>query len=235
MRMVLSGFAISLGLLASSGSAEVMLNVNGKEYTLTALMENCQTMGDDPAAQIACFNAVSALLEQQTDQAEAEAPSSVPQAFEALRAAAEYEDSGSGLMIRGTACDAQILYYANYFHISRRNVSSIDLFSTRFDASKVSRDQINPTGGGQGLLSKGAMQSGATAASIGGLAMDSAQYNVAPKSARTSVGEYAIEMADQLAAIESSEFDFVLVHPAKQQSSAEIWNAFDDYLAACQN
>ncbi|WP_299732168.1 hypothetical protein [uncultured Tateyamaria sp.] len=234
MKKIMSGFAVSLAIMSSSSSAEVLLTVDGREYTLTALMENCQTLVKDPAKQIACFNAVSTLLEQQTSQAEPETPTDAPAALEALRTVAQYEGDDSGLIIRGTDCNAQILYYANYFHISRRNVSSIDLFSTRFDASKVDHDKISRAAGGQALVSKGAMHSGAIAASIGGQAMDSAQYGIAPKSARMTVADYAVEMAEQLTATESSEFDFVLVHPAKQQSSTQIWNAFDAYLAACQ-
>ncbi len=235
MKNILCGFVLSLMIMPSSSDAEVMLKVNGNEYTLTALMENCQTLVDDPASQIKCFNAVSTLLEQQTGQAPVKSPVDAPAAFEALRAVAQYEGNDSGLIIRGAACSAHILYYANYFHISRRNVSSIDLYSTQFDASKVSFEQTSRVSGGQAMVSKGAMHSGATAASVNGLAMDSTQYGVAPKSARTTIADYAVEMVDQIAASESSEFDFVLVHPAKQQSSAEIWSAFEAYVKACQS
>lgn len=234
MKMVMGSLVLSLGILSSSASAEVLLTVDGNEYTLTALMENCQTMGDNPAAQVACFNAVSALLDQQSAEPETSTAASIPEALEALRAVAQYEDGESGLVIQGADCNAQILYYANYFHVSRRNVSSIDLFSAQLDMSKVASEQTVEAAGGLANLAKGAMHSGAVAATLGGEAISSAENGIAPKSARMTIAEYATSVADQLAPNESSEFDFVLVHPAKQQSSAEIWAAFQNYAQACQ-
>ncbi|MFK7751404.1 MAG: hypothetical protein AB8B51_02530 [Sedimentitalea sp.] len=234
MKMFFGGLAVTLGILSSSVSAEVMVNVNGTEYTLTALMENCQSMGDTPAAQIACFNAVTTLLDQQSNDTQPGTTASVPEALNALRTVAQYQDTDSGLMIVGSDCNAQILYYANFFHVSRRNVSSLDLFSTRFDASEVAYDQIAQAPGGQAHISRGAMHTGAVAATIGGMAIESAKYNIAPKPGRMTIADYASEVANQLTASESSQFDFVLVHPAKHQSSAEIWGAFKTYVQACQ-
>lgn len=234
MKMLTSSLVLSLGVLTSGVAAEVLVNVDGKEYTLTALMENCQSMGDNPAAQIACFNAVSALLEKQNATPPAAVNSSIPEALNALRDAAQYEDGESGLIVQGNECKAEILYYANYFHVSRRNVSTIDLFRTQFDASKIAFDETIQVSAGQSHMSKGAMQSGAVAATIGGGTIDSAQYNLAPKPGRMSIADYAREVANQLPANESGEFNFVLVHPAKQQSSTEIWTAFKAYVDACQ-
>lgn len=231
MKEFLGGLAISLGVLSSSVAADVFLEVNGTAYSLTALMENCQSMADDPAAQVACFQAVSVLLEEQTTETPSGVTVSAPEALDSLRAVAEYEDAESGLIIQGAECDVHILYYANYFHVSRRNVSSIDLFSAQFDVSEIAYDQMAQ---GDGFIAKGVMQAGATAATIGGEAISSAEYNFSPRSARQTVGEYAVGVVEQLTAVESREFDFVLVHPAKQESSADIWNAFAAYTAACQ-
>lgn len=231
MKLRVLGLAIALGVWSSNASAEVYLTIDGNDYTLTALMENCQAMAGDPAAQVACFNAVSVLLEQQTAEPEPTAFASVPDALEALRAVAQFQDDNSGLIILAEACTAQIVYYANYFHISRRNLSSIDLFSVRLDMSRV---DIGQTTAGAGLLSKGVMVPGAVAATIGSEAIESGQNNFAPKSARMTLPEYAIEVTNQLTPRESATFDFALVHPAKRQSSTQIWNAFQAYASACQ-
>lgn len=234
MKMVLGRLALCFGVVASSANAEVVLTVDGNEYTLTALMENCQTMGDDPTAQVACFNAVSALLDQQSAEPEPTVTASVPDALAALQAVAQYENDETGLIVQGDGCNAQILYYGNYFHVSRRNVSTIDLFSAQLDMAQVDLDQTVQAASGAANVVQGALQSGAVAAIFGGEAVSSAEYGIAPKSARMSVSEYAATVADQLAADADGAFDFVLVHPAKQQSSAEIWDAFKAYTAACQ-
>lgn len=235
MKMLTVCFASMFGVLSSAASAEVFLNVNGTEYTLTALMENCQTMGDDPAAQVACFNAVSALLDEQTAEETIVTNSSVPEALDALRAAAQYEDADSGLIIEGDACNIHVLYFANYFHISRRNVSSIDLFSSRIDVSQLDASQTGQGAGGQTFIANGVMFPGAVASTISGEAFDSAQYGFAPKTGRSTTGEFAMEVVGQLTPNESAQFNFVLVHPAKQQSSAEIWTALRTLAQACQS
>ena len=234
MKMSRGGLGIVLGILSSSVSAEVMVNVDGVQYALSALMENCQSMGDNPTDQIACFNAVSKLLDQQAAEPEEASTSSVPEALEALRSVAQYDNGDSGLIVQGTECKAHIIYYANYFHVSRRNVSSIDVFSVQFDASEISQEQINQAASRNAFVSKVVMQPGAVAKSIAGEAIESAQFGIAPKSARTTIADYAVEVADQLSTNQSGEFDFVLVHPAKQQSGAEIWSAFEAYVQECQ-
>ena len=241
MKKLAGGFLVSLGIVSSSVSAEIMLNVNGTEYTLTALMENCQSMVDKPEAQIACFGAVSKLVEQQSPEAQSgnAAPTvsavSTSDALEALRNVAEYQDNQSGLIIQGSECKAQIIYYANYFHVSRRNVSSMDLFSTRFDASEIANDKTVQSSPDQAHMSKGYMRAGSVAEVTGNTTIDSAQYNIAPKPGRMAIADYAVQVVDQLEADENNEFAFVLVHPEKNQSSGEIWNAFDTYVDTCQS
>ena len=234
MKQLLSGVVVSLGILSSSVSAEVMVNVDGKEYKLSSLMENCQAMGDNPVAQIACFSAVSELLERQQEEPPAVSNVSVPEALEALRTAAQHEGDDTGLIVQGNNCDIHFLYYANYFRVSRRNVSSIDLFSAKFDASKIDYDRTAEAQRGKDLISRGIMETGTVSTTVGGVAIDSARFNFEPKSARMTIGDYALEVADNLTASESGEFDFVLVHPAKSQSSAEIWDAFKTYSEVCQ-
>lgn len=235
MKPFLGGLAIATAILPAQADAQVTLVVNGNEYELTDLIARCQSMDADPAAQISCFNAVSTLLEEQTGSAEIPEALPAAEALNKLRGLAEYEDSETGLMIRGAECTAQIIYYGNYFHVSRRNVSSLDLFSVQFDASDVAPGGIDKTGGQQAFLSRGTMRPGAVASAIGGVGLSSAQFDFAPRSPRATLAEYAVEVVDQLPPEDSSAFDFVLVHPAKQQASDEIWAAFDTYLAACQN
>jgi len=233
MKSLVCGFAISFGLIASSASAELTLNVDGEDYTLSALMENCQALADDPVAQITCFNDVSQLVEEQTG-GEPEPTVSVDEALETLRAAAQYQDEETGLFISGKECRLQILYYANYFHISRRNVSSIDLFSAAFDASQFQIDELSEVRGAQAPLYRGVMASGATGSTRGGLALESAEFGFAAKSARASIAEYAVEVVNQLTSTQGQEFDFVLVHPARASISVDIKNAFETYVKACK-
>lgn len=233
MKLLMNSLAMSFGILASSVSAELTLNVDGEDYPLSALMENCQSLSDNPSAQISCFNAVSKLLEEQSGAAQ-ESVASVPEALDALRAVAQFEDGETGLVIAGTDCSIQVLYYGNYYHLSRRNVSSIDLFSAEFDASQLQYDQITEVNGAQAPLFTGQMDDGATAATRGGMAIESSQYNFEPKSSRTTIGAYASEVAVQLAATEGQNFDFVLVHPERNQDGAEIWSAFETFVGACR-
>jgi len=123
MKMLKSGLVLSLGIFASGAMAELTLNVDGENVPVTTLMENCKTSSTDPAAQIACFNEISELLGQQSGGSE-EAALSVPEALDAWRAVAQFDGSETGLSITGSDCNVQIVYYNNYFHISRRNVSS---------------------------------------------------------------------------------------------------------------
>lgn len=233
MKLLISGLAASLSILATNAQAELMLDVDGEKYTLSALMENCQNLADDPVAQIACFSSVSKLVEEQADTTP-KVVVSVSESLDALRTVAQYQTEETGLLIGGNECDVQILYYANYFHISRRNVSSIDLYSAIFDASKVQVDELTEIQGGQAPLFRGKLDEGATATVRGGVALESAQYGFAAKPARTSIGEYAVEVANQLAVQQGQSFDFVLVHPAKNDARAVILDAFETYVGACR-
>lgn len=235
MRTFALTIAMSVGMLTTGAHAEMVLQIDGKDYPLSTLMDHCQSMADDQAKQVACFQAVSDLVEQQTAPPPVENTVSASAALEALQAIASVEDSETGLIIQGSGCNAQITYYANYFHISRRNVSSLDLYSVRFDASDFAYDQTIMAPGGQSLVATGAMKSGTVAQTFAGLEVESTQNGFAAKGPGIPVSDYALEVADQLAITESDTFDFVLVHPAKQQASDEIWSAFETYVAACQS
>jgi hypothetical protein len=232
MKMLMYGFATSLAVLASGANADQVLVVDGEEYLLSALMENCQSITGDPAAQISCFSALSQLMDEQSNGGQAD-EASVTAALDALRAVAEYQDDDTGLSIGGAGCNIHIVYFNNYFHISRRNISSIDLFSAQFNASKLQYDQTVQVQGSQTPLSKGFMESGANAATRGGIALESTQHNFEPRSPRTTLGVYADEVVGQLPATEVAAFDFVLVHPNKSDASADIWNAFEDFVNTC--
>ncbi|MEP3636907.1 MAG: hypothetical protein ABJN14_06530 [Paracoccaceae bacterium] len=235
MKMLIYGLVISFGLLANDAQAqgEPTLTIDGKEYPVSVLMNNCQNISDQPEAQIACFNAISQLLEAQNGVQES-GETSVPQALEALQNVAQFDNGETGLSITGSNCNIQIVYYNNYFHISRRNVSTIDVFSAEFDVSKLQFDQVVQDQGGQLPFSQGVLDDGEIAAMHGGAALESTEYNFDSKSARTSIGDYAIEVIDQLDVREDQKFQFVLVHPEKSDSSADIWSAFEEFSTVCR-
>ncbi len=233
MKTLVCGLAMSLGILASNVMADQILTVDGEDYLLSALMENCQSITDSPEAQMACFGAVSRLLEEQSDAAP-ETDVSVSETLNALRAVAQYLDEDSGLAISGSDCNVHIVYFNNYFHISRRNISSIDLFSAQFNASKLQFDQTVQVQGAQAPLLKGVMAAGANASVRGGVALESSQLNFSPRSPGTSIDVYANQVVNQLPPSDVQEFDFVLVHPQKSQASAEIWSAFEAFVDVCR-
>ena len=223
----------ALGVSATDVRAQDMVTVDGVEYPLAQLTANCQSMREDPPAMIACFNALSALMEGKPAETQQDT-ASVTKALEDLRALAQYQDNDSGLFISGTDCTIQVTYFGNYFHISRRNVSAIDLYSALFDASNLKFDQITGVPGAQVPLSRGQLDVGATASIRGGMALESSQHNFPAKSARLSMVDYAREVVGHLPATQAQTFDFVLVHPARSQASSEIWNAFKVFVTACR-
>jgi hypothetical protein len=232
MKTLMCGITLSLGMFATNVMAEQILTVDGEDYPLSALMENCQRITDDPAAQISCFSAISRLMDEQVGASQ-EVEVSVTDELDALRAVAQYQDDDSGLLIAGSDCNVHVIYYNNYFHISRRNISSIDLFSAQFDAANLQFDQTVQTQVGPAPLSKGFMAPGANAAMRGGVELESAQYNFEPRSSRMALGDYANEVVAQLPATETQAFDFVLIHPQRSQASAEIWAAFENFVSVC--
>lgn len=174
------------------------------------------------------------LLQAEIEEAERQKKlASVPEALEKLRALAQYQDDGSGLSIAGTDCNIRVVYFGNYYHLSRRNVSTLDLFSAEFDASQLRYDQTSHVSGTHIAVLRGVMDAGATASMRGGIEMDSSIHGFEPKSARVSLDVYASEVLSQLAVSENQTFDFVLVHPAKQQASADIQSAFKTFVDAC--
>ena len=229
MKMLMWGVALSLGALASSAQADQIVTVDGEDYFLSHLMANCQSITDDPEAQIACFGAISQLLEEQSDEVQ-QSDVSIPEKLEALRTVAQYQDDETGLSIVGADCNVHIVYFNNYFHISRRNISELDLFSASFAASKLSLDQTRQA---QAPFAKGVMETGSNAVIRGGIALDSGRDNFEPRSPRSTLAAYANEVVGQLQPREAQEFDFVLVHPNRSQNSAEIWTAFEAYVDAC--
>lgn len=228
--MLKYGLSLALSIFASDAMAEVTLVIDGEEFALSELMDNCKSITGDAEAQIGCFNALSKLLDEQTAAAQ-ENNGGVAEALEALRSVAQYQDNDSGLTISGAGCKVQFTYFANYFHISRRNVSSIDLFSAAFDASKLQLDQVAE---GSGPLAKGMMDAGVTAATWGGQALESSEHNFSPKSARTAIDVYANEVVSELTPRENEAFDFVLVHPQRNGAREDIWAAFEAYVTACK-
>ncbi|MEM7471985.1 MAG: hypothetical protein AAF340_11600 [Pseudomonadota bacterium] len=233
MRKLICGLALSLGCIASGAQAEITLNVDGTEYPLSTLMENCKSMSAQPEAQIACFNALSKLLAGQGDQAQTD-PDLVPNALDSLRAAAEHQTEETGLSIFGSDCKIQIVYFNNYYHLSRRNVSTIDLYSAHFDASKLNYEQSAAGADRQSTVLNGRMRDGARAVTRGGTELDSATHRFEPKSARVTMAAYANEVAAQLPGKEDQAFGFVLVHPDLKEASDEIWSAFETFVSACQ-
>lgn len=233
MKMLMCSLTTTLGLLAASAAAEQTLNVDGKEYTLSALMSGCQKIANDPAGQIACFSDISRRMELQS-AAQKEPVISVPEALQTFQNAAQYLDGETGLVVAGAGCTVQITYFNNYFHLSRRNISSIDLFDAKFDMSKLQYDQTSEVRGAQAPLVKAELEAGADAVVRGGVGLDSAQHNFAPRAPGTSIDGYASEVVAQLPGQPGSAFEFVLVHPQRSQSGGEIWAAFENYAKACK-
>jgi hypothetical protein len=233
MKTLMYGFAMSLAVVASGAQADQVLTVDGEVYFLSALVENCQNITDDPAGQVACFNSISTLMAEQAPQGQADA-ASVTTSLDALRAAAEYQDDDSGLSIFGSDCSIQIVYFDNYFHISRRNISELDLISAQFDASKLQMDQTGQIPGTQTPLLRGMLQDGAVATTHGAFGLESSLQNFTPRSPRTTLDAYAIEVIAELEPVESQSFDFVLIHPQRGEAAAEIWGAFQDFATVCK-
>lgn len=320
------GMAVILSGPASNAQAEQTVTFEGQVYPLSILTENCNSKADDPQAMIACFNELSALLEQQSGNAqEAEAQTAetqdadkqeaerreaelreaerqeaerreaelreaerqeaerreaerqeadrqeaerqkadlaaerkeaerqkaerleaerqeaerqrkllaVPQALKNLQALAQYQDQDSGLSIVGTDCTVRFVYFGNYYHLSRRNVSTLDLISAEFDASNLQYNQISQVPAAQVPVLRGVLVNGATAVFVGGVEMDSSVHNFDPKSARSTLADYAEQVVGQLSPREGQTFDFVLVHPARSQSATEIHGAFEALVNAC--
>lgn len=233
MKKLIFGLTLALGLSASAAQAGMTVEIDGTEYPLVALMDNCGNASGGDEARLACFSALTKLLkDQNTDPKVA---LSITQALEELKAAAQHQDDESGLSIDGNECLVTIVYFNNFFHISRRNVSTIDLFSAKFDASKMQYDQTKQVNGSSMTWSKGLMELGATAVSTGGLALDSKQKGFSPKPANKTLSDYAKSVADELTKKEEQTFDFVLVHPSRKQDSAKIWDAFETFVSACKS
>lgn len=234
MKMRIWGLAMSLGLMAGAATADQVLKVDGEDYLLSDLLKNCQIVSEDAEAEIACVNTVSQLLAEQSGAAP-EVDMSINEALDALRAVAQYQDDESGLLITGSFCTVQILYYNNFFHISRRNISTIDLVSAQFNASKLQYDRIVAVQGAQLPLLKGYMDEGTNAVMRGGVALDSGQDDFAALSPGMTMDVYANEIANALPSREGEAFDFVLVHPQRNAANAEIWSAFEGFVRACRS
>lgn len=231
MKMLIFGLAISVGMFANDLQAQATIMVDGKEMSLETLTKNCQSLSADPQAMITCFNGISELLEQQGASTETTGLT-VPEALEKLKAVAQYAGEDTGLLVVGSDCNIELIYYANYFHISRRNVSELDLYSAKFDASKLEFDQVSEVRGAQAPLLEGQL-SGANAVTRGGITLDSDSNGFDSKTARQDMQEYAKQVASQLPADENARFDFVLVHPKRSNASADIWDALEIFVKTC--
>jgi len=233
MRSLFLGALTGLIVQTGAAQAEYSINVRGTDYPLAALMESCINANGGPEAQLRCFVALTGLVKEQTAAPET-TDLSVTEALDGLRAVAEYQDDISGLSISGTDCTITVQYHGDYFYVSRRNVTSIDLLSATFDVSQMQHDQTAFSQGTAVQHARGIMQLGATASTRGGLALESAEHGFMSKTASASVSEYASSIIQNLPERQDRSFDFVLVHPAKIQSSNQIWGAFGALVGACQ-
>lgn len=231
MKKVLFGTALALFGLITAAHAEYMVKVRGADYPISSLMQSCADANGGSDAQLKCFITLTGLVKEQAGAAQVNL--SAADALDALRKVAQHQDADSGLIIDGAECRIQITYYNNYFHMSRRNVSSIDLVTAEFDAAQVQLDQVQRADAGG--VAKGFLQLGGTAVSKGGAALESADLNFPTKPAQASMQDYVQTVSAQLATRQSDSFDFVLVHPKRSQISNDIWKAFDVFVRACQN
>lgn len=233
MRPFFLGLALALAPFASSAEADVKVTVDGTEVRLSTLMENCKSIKGDPEAQVACFSALSKMLEGQSAGG-AQEDATIAKRVDALRQVAEFKDDGSGLTVAADGCLLNVIYYNNYFHISRRNVSTIDIVNVHFDATRLQFDQASMAQSGQDPFSRGIMDVGARAQMRGGIALGSDIQNFEPKSARMPLDAYVNEVLTQLPGREDQVFDFVMIHPSKSGQFAEIWTAFSQLIATCR-
>ena len=234
MKKLLRIFAVSLGLVASSAQADQIIIIDGEAYSLSQLAANCQSMAD-AAGQIACFTALSKLVAEQSSSTNEDKAAAIENALQALKSAASYSDADSGLDISGSSCEIQMTYYGNYFHISRRNISTIDLLSATFDASNLRIDQVIPVQGAQVPVLQGTMANGANAKTQGGLGLDSARDNFVSRPAGATLQDYAHEVVSVLPVRQNQTFNFMLVHPNRDAQRSEIWTAFETFVKTCQS
>jgi len=234
MLRALIGGAIGLVLFTGDVLADYTVSIQGTEYPLGQLMVNCGRAAGGAEAQLKCFNALTQLVQEQSGESADVGNPSVSQALDSLRSLAQYRDAESSLSIAGNDCRIRILYYDNYFHISRRNVSTIDLFSTQFDASRLQLEQTTQVQGATMSWSKGLMVLGETAVSQGGSGLDSKQLSFPSKGPNASIEDYANSVLGILPVRQDQTFDFVLVHPERSNKSREIWQAFEAFVNACR-
>jgi len=119
-------------------------------------------------------------------------------------------------------------------HISRRNISAIDLFSVHFDAAQLQFNKFTEIQGAAAPLAKGVTADGVMAAVRGGVGLESSNQNFAPRSPRMDLDAYAREVAVQLPAEDVQTFEFVLIHPQRSAARADIWRAFAGLVEACK-
>ena len=232
MKSLIYGAAMVFWAISTTATADQVIQVDGEPYLLSTLTANCQNI-QDPAAQIACFASLSKLIEEQAAANPADAER-VGQAIGLLQASAQYGDDESGLTITASGCNVRFDYYGNYFHISRRNISSIDLYSAEFDASQVMIEQVTPMQGGQVPMMRATMAPGAVANLRGGLALESSHSGFAPRAPGAPLSDYAAEVVSMLPVQQSATFDFVLVHPQMANANPQIWAAFSELVNVCK-
>ena len=233
MKMLMRGLTLKLAMAAAGAQADQIVKVDGEDYLLSDLTKNCQNITDDPSAQIACFASLSQLIAEQGGET-GNNDEVVLAAAEALQAAAGYQDEESGLIIRAEGCTIQFIYYGNYFHISRRNISSVDLFAATIDVSKMMLDQTVPVQGSQVPMLRATMAFGSTASVQGGLALESGPGSFASRAPGAPLADFANEVVGLLPASDSQSAEFVLVHPKQTENGAAILTAFQEYVVACQ-
>lgn len=233
MKASLKYALILLAGFASAQGAQATIDATEKAPSVTELMEQCRSEELSAEAKVQCFTDLADQLRNGT--AVPSQAGSVQEALDGLRRVAEYQDKETGLVIAGSSCFIHVLYYGNYFHISRRNVSTIDLLSAKFDASKLQIDQTTDVSQANLSWSKGVMEAGTTAVFQGGTALDSNKQGFDAKQASSSLQEYAGLVVDQLPAQESESFDFMMVHPAKADARAEITKAYEELVSACKS
>lgn len=218
---------------ASAQGAQATIDAKKKAPSVTELMEQCRSDTLSAEAKVQCFTDLADQL--RSGAASPSVTGSVQEALDGLRRVAEYQDNETGLVIAGDSCFIHVLYYGNYFHISRRNVSTIDLVSAKFDASKLQFDQMADVSQANLSWSKGVMDAGATAVFQVGMALESNKHGFDAKQASLSLQEYAGLVVDQLPVQESQNFDFMMVHPAKADARAQIKQAYEELVTACKS
>lgn len=233
MKTLMGVTLLGLASFATEMRAATAFDPNANQ-SVQELIDQCSRLEAASDEQLQCFKLLSKAIEEQENNSSDDQAQIVQSSFEALRSVAQHSDDETGLRIFGDACEITVFYYGNFYRVSRRNVSVIDVYYAQFDASKLLLDQVSPVAGASYSRVKGVMENGAAAITAGGAELGSDVFGFAPKAASQSMNEYANLVVKAVPPQQDQTFEFVLVHPKKADAAADVMAAFSEFVQACQ-